>query len=250
MNAGTFKFGHTNVSPQFPEKAHHWPTTGIRRVSINSFGYGGANSHIVIDDAYSYLRMRSLSGKHCTTPYSHMTSAGNELTRDSSEESETNQEKTAYKLLVWSSADKHGTGRMTNLLQDWYESRDTAKARKREGFLEDLTYTLDSHRSHLKWRSFALVKSPVELADVHSRISSPVRVRPQAPRLAFVFSGQGSQWFAMGRELMFYPSYSGDIDDAENYLKGLGCKWSLKGKQFRSILHPAINTNFNVRKVN
>lgn len=43
-----------------------WPTRGLRRVSVNSFGFGGINSHLVLDDAFSYLQSRGLPGNHCT----------------------------------------------------------------------------------------------------------------------------------------------------------------------------------------
>lgn len=48
-------------------KAVPWPTQGLRRVSINSFGVGGTNSHAILDDAYNYLRDHGLTGNHCTT---------------------------------------------------------------------------------------------------------------------------------------------------------------------------------------
>lgn len=41
-----------------------WPDTDIRRASINSFGFGGTNGHVVVDDAYNYLRLHHLEGKH------------------------------------------------------------------------------------------------------------------------------------------------------------------------------------------
>lgn len=45
-----------------------WPASGLRRVSVNSFGFGGSNTHVVLDDAYHYLKDRRLSGNHCTSP--------------------------------------------------------------------------------------------------------------------------------------------------------------------------------------
>jgi hypothetical protein len=44
----------------------------INRASINSFGFGGANTHAVLDDAYSFLHARRIRGHHMTTPTSTM----------------------------------------------------------------------------------------------------------------------------------------------------------------------------------
>lgn len=38
-----------------PTELTPWPTTGLRRASVNSFGYGGTNSHVILDDAFHYL---------------------------------------------------------------------------------------------------------------------------------------------------------------------------------------------------
>lgn len=51
---------------QFPTRSIEWPCGGIRRISINSFGFGGTNAHIVLDDAYNYFVMNQMNGLHCT----------------------------------------------------------------------------------------------------------------------------------------------------------------------------------------
>ncbi|ROW08771.1 hypothetical protein VPNG_06429 [Cytospora leucostoma] len=51
---------------KFPTKITPWPSTGLRRASIASFGFGGSNSHVVLDDAYHYLSSRGLEGIHST----------------------------------------------------------------------------------------------------------------------------------------------------------------------------------------
>lgn len=43
-----------------------WPTPGLRRVSVNSFGFGGSNGHIVMDDAFHTLEALGKRGKHNT----------------------------------------------------------------------------------------------------------------------------------------------------------------------------------------
>lgn len=55
-----------NVS-QFPTECTRWPSTGLRRASVASFGFGGSNSHVILDDALNYLRQQSLSGNHNTS---------------------------------------------------------------------------------------------------------------------------------------------------------------------------------------
>ena len=37
---------------RFPQEATPWPVRGLRRASVNSFGFGGSNSHAILDDVY------------------------------------------------------------------------------------------------------------------------------------------------------------------------------------------------------
>ncbi|CCF42156.1 hypothetical protein CH063_12229, partial [Colletotrichum higginsianum] len=47
-------------------------------------------------------------------------------------------------------------------------------------------------------------------------------------RIGFVFTGQGAQWWGMGRELYgAYPIYTAAIDRADECLRKLGAEWSL-----------------------
>ena len=52
----------------FPTEAAPWPTEGLRRMSINSFGVGGSNAHLILEDAYNYLESRNIKGVHHTVP--------------------------------------------------------------------------------------------------------------------------------------------------------------------------------------
>ena len=51
---------------KFPTEATPWPQDGLRRMSINSFGIGGSNAHVVMDDAVHFLKQYRLVGKHRT----------------------------------------------------------------------------------------------------------------------------------------------------------------------------------------
>ncbi|KAI1371682.1 putative polyketide synthase [Hypoxylon crocopeplum] len=236
---------------QFPERSYPWPVSGLRRASVNSFGYGGANCHIVLDDAYNFLRLRSLSGKHCTQHYPALnplissstngllTSKGHTTNGHTTNGHTTNGHGTngfhtprpilqseLPGLFIWSAADKDGIGRVTKQYEEYY-AKQASQIDEKGGFLADFAYTLGSHRSYLPWRSFALLRSPGELNDLHSRISAPTRANANPARLGFIFTGQGAQWYAMGRELMSYSSFKMDMKRAEQYLKSLGCRWSI-----------------------
>ena len=41
---------------RIPTELTPWPVNGLRRASVNSFGYGGSNGHVILDDALNYLR--------------------------------------------------------------------------------------------------------------------------------------------------------------------------------------------------
>ena len=84
-----------------PTEPTPWPTPGLRRASVNSFGYGGTsysnlwfcctvahaglgtNSHCILDDAYHYLAERGIMGRTRTvkkpwpgSPHSVSTDSG------------------------------------------------------------------------------------------------------------------------------------------------------------------------------
>ena len=54
---------------------------------------------------------------------------------------------------------------------------------------------------------------------------------PRTRGLAFVFTGQGAQWYAMGRELIaVYPAFGHSLETTDLCLRELGACWSLLGK--------------------
>ncbi|EQL02512.1 phenolpthiocerol synthesis polyketide synthase ppsA [Ophiocordyceps sinensis CO18] len=91
-------------------------------------------------------------------------------------------------------------------------------------------YTLARRRTHMPWKSFIIAKS---VPDLQRRLADDLLSKPRRssaslrPTLAFVFTGQGAQWHAMGRQLSAYPAFRNSLVDAETCLAGLGCEWKV-----------------------
>ncbi|KAI0460550.1 polyketide synthase [Xylaria acuta] len=253
---------------QFPTKPLSWPQPGLRRMSINSFGVGGSNAHVVLDDALHFLRSYHLVGRHRTVltpkiphslslPHANGHNHDNHLTyvngsgsndnktngnhcdtndaRNKGADFETRDEGTnghmavsCSRLFVWSSHDQNGVLRVRDSLNEYIDKRSKSltSPTKRSNLVRDLNYTLAIKRTHHGWRSFAI-------ADSSSSLRNALALKPVAtrtiskPRLAFIFTGQGAQWAAMGRELMAYSMFQQSLYEADKYLTKLNCPWSL-----------------------
>ncbi|KAJ5901470.1 hypothetical protein N7495_001998 [Penicillium taxi] len=226
----------------FPQEALPWPTNGLRRASISSFGYGGSNTHIVLDDAFNFLRLHQLNGNHNTIPT--VSSARNgQTTQNITVHPETNIRKDvadidAPKLLVWSAADEAGIPRIQNV---WGSFLSTKPIHNTTSFIQDLAHTLSTRRTHLPWKSFVIARPSDDLASLVKRFS-PACHSLESPNIAMIFSGQGAQWYAMGRDLLYlYPTFMQGVEEAGKYLYTLGCKWN----PVDELQKPDAETNVN-----
>ena len=219
----------SDYSRQFPRRSTLWPSEGLRRASVNSFGYGGANVHVVLDDARHYLKSRNLSGKHATIlspaapiekPRADHLTGHDVQSRPLSHGSQT-------RLLVWSASDEVS---LKSLLAAYQQHLlGICSSADQSQYFEDLCYTLSCRRSLLPWKTFLVCDSIHEFHDALSIKNSKLLRSRRAPVVSFVFTGQGAQWSGMGRELLCYPVFRASLEQATKYFKGLGCAWSLTG---------------------
>jgi hypothetical protein len=143
------------------------------------------------------------------------------------------QPTTRPRAFVFSTFDEDGATRISAAYQAFLSSREsslTAEHGDEEGrFLEDLAYTLATHRTAFTWRFTVIADSISGLANKLAMRSSPTRMRTD-PKLGLVFTGQGAQWYAMGRELLTADLvFNTSMFTADQYLRRLGCSWSLIG---------------------
>ncbi|KAI3395544.1 hypothetical protein diail_1206 [Diaporthe ilicicola] len=225
---------------KFPTEATPWPQAGLRRMSINSFGIGGSNAHVVMDDALHFLQQYRLIGHHRTVvssasralqhqPHVNSHSNGGHRRADSGiyMGMNGNADAALSHLFVMSTNDQEGVLRMRDALEGYLASQSLKNSvADEERLLGDLSHTLAAKRTHHAWRAFTTADCPSALQDALKTMSSATRIKSE-PRLAFVFTGQGAQWPAMGVELMTYPVFQQSILSADRYLNDLGCSWSL-----------------------
>ncbi len=93
--------------------------------------------------------------------------------------------------------------------------------------LKSLALTLQ-RRSLFPWKFAVPCGTQMELMEVSRKSQVSPQRSTTEPRIAYVFTGQGAQWHAMGRELIEkYSIFSSTIRAAEECLSTLGAKWSL-----------------------
>ena len=232
-----------------------WDTAGPRRISINSFGYGGTNAHAILEDARGYLRSHGVLGNTMATfsntaeaesiyrhgsvngyPNGYTNGYAEHSTQDVSNghannlslNSAANTPRAQVFLL---SAFEESTGKQqtTSLLQYLRKRLDRAD----QQFLADLAFTLGERRSRLPWKSAVTASTIEQLIDELENPALKFSRSSIEPALAYVFTGQGAQWHAMGRELIqVYPVFANSLRKIGCYLKLIGSSWDLIGVLF------------------
>lgn len=93
--------------------------------------------------------------------------------------------------------------------------------------LRSLSYTLGVHKSCLSFRRAIVASTSTELLEELDQTIHPKRASTAVP-LSFIFSGQGAQWHAMGRELISSSRcFRQSICAMDDTIRQEGSLWSL-----------------------
>ena len=208
-------------------------------------------AHAIIDDAYHYLKSRGLIGNTATIPSpsdEYVDSArGSSNYSPTSEQSETSENyfssslKRSPRLFVLSSPEQNSLQKMADALANYVESKNAESPSAIEAMLSNLAYTLSDRRTTFQWRATFSAHSADELTSALTQRIKSGRAGKD-PRIAFVFTGQGAQWHAMGRELVAHEVYANTIREADDYLKSLGADWSVWEELMASAETSRINS--------
>ena len=173
----------TECKLRVPTRVEPYPQRngGPRLAAVNSFGFGGANAHAIVAEPPP-RRSANKSSVPTDRAWPIVLSA----------RSEESLRAAAARLAAW--------------LEEHAPSNGTAAQ------LPDLVYTLGARRNHHAYRLTATATEVLPLAGElkafaetgsSTGLKSSFTPMPERPlRVGFVMSGQGPQWWGMGRELM------------------------------------------------
>ncbi|KAL6230714.1 hypothetical protein BDW75DRAFT_244550 [Aspergillus navahoensis] len=170
-----------------------WPASsgGVRRASINNFGYGGTNAQVIVESSQSPFH-----GSGHAISATHLDS----------------------QLLIFSARDE-------------LACLNTTATEDPEDILQRLAYTLGQRRTRFPWvaaRSVPVQNGFQEAIRALEFATPCPRRATRVPRIGMVFTGQGAQWYAMGRELITaYPVFKASLKEADQHLTALGAGWSV-----------------------
>ncbi|KAH8817121.1 putative polyketide synthase [Xylogone sp. PMI_703] len=201
-----------------------WPSSGVRRISVNSFGFGGANAHAILDvwchePAENNRLLSTINGNLNGTAEANSCSI-----KEINGYCPATQSSHSPQLITLSSNYEEGCHNYAQLLSSHLKMKLSDSSNYA---LHDISYTLGERRSKLLWRTSVVATSTTELCQ--NLATSPSRQVKSLPNrsLALVFSGQGAQWALMGRELMVFDCFRASLESAGAYLKLLGCAWDI-----------------------
>ena len=202
---------------EVPTGAKSWPSTADghpRRASVNSFGFGGANAHAILE---SYNPMTAIR-----------------------EEEDTSDNASVFSPFCFSANSESSLVTTIGAYSSYLKLNKSTD-------LRDLAWTLGSRRSALPLKaSFSALtveslcaKLDAKLEDTAENTDQNIGTRSSrissldAPRVLGVFTGQGAQWAGMGRDLILGSAFVRQkLESLEDRLADLPLAdrpvWSLK----------------------
>ncbi|KAL9130123.1 MAG: hypothetical protein Q9217_001597 [Psora testacea] len=194
-------------------KSREWPKSLVRRAGVNSFGYGGANGHVILEAADQWTR----SSRAFRHPSFSRADSTNSVNPSPDSLSSTSKSRSS------SVPEIESIDSMSSIGADMYERNsflfpvsatsgkslearvaDVARAAAENVNAIDLAYTLGCRRTHFPQHRGYIVASrdtliqALNLDNLKTLLSPPTH--GEIP-FAFILTGQGAQWPGMGKEL-------------------------------------------------
>ncbi|KAM0332713.1 hypothetical protein ACHAPQ_005672 [Fusarium lateritium] len=233
---------------KIPSELTKLPTphnNGPARVSVNSFGYGGTNCHVILEAPESKHQLNgntngtsSHKDKELSNGVTNGSSAGHSapLNGSSTLSDTATTSDVIPQLFVLSASTEKALLSTSENIKQWANTHPLEPQT-----LQSLSYTLGARKSALSFRRAIFASTSAELLEELDQTVHPKRAATLAP-LSFVFSGQGAQWHAMGRELISSSRcFRQSITAMDNTIRQEGASWSLVDELLKADNESRIN---------
>jgi glutamate-1-semialdehyde-2,1-aminomutase len=184
-----------NTPIQIPTELQPWQTGLEQRLAgVSSFGFGGTNAHVILEQA----------------PNQKV-----DTTKKSGDRS--------HQILTLSAKCEQALQELVQRHEEFLDNNSTAA-------IADICFSANTGRSHFNHRLAIIASDKQELADKLSKISA--RAEPldvfskqlpsnhKSPKIAFLFTGQGSQYVNMGCQLYeTQPTFRQAVDECAELME-------------------------------
>ncbi|MBE9061950.1 type I polyketide synthase [cf. Phormidesmis sp. LEGE 11477] len=200
---------------EIPTENKAWPSGDRPRIAgISSFGFGGTNAHVVVSEAPELPASKSAIPQS-VTPESAIPKpvASSSVDSKSVVPKRDLEPASSLHLLTLSAKSDAALKTQVSQYQDWLKRNDGLS-------LADVCYTASAGRSHFSHRLAIITVSTIQLQQQLQTLSpKPKAAATKTPKIAFLFTGQGSQYIDMGRALYeTQPVFRQAIDQCEEIL--------------------------------
>ncbi|XP_022084421.1 uncharacterized protein LOC110975878 [Acanthaster planci] len=220
-----FRQGNENVDfealkVRVPAELTRWPKGAKKLAGCSSFGFGGANAHLVLEGAPQPVQ-RGDRGSTSSTTQSQM---------------QPEREVIVPMILFLSAASKDA---LRQRMRDWIGYLNDVIGNDSRAFCNALC-TAAVRSTHHQFRLGVIARTAREAAEqIRLKVEHDPRVAynviegktPEgnnSHRLVFIFGGMGTQWWGMARQLMDdEPQFKSVIRRIDKILTKCGAKWSL-----------------------